>query len=121
MAIIDSGKLDELRELLAPEGEGAFERFLAVYLSSSERAVSDLRAAVAGADGAEVERRAHALKGSAGNVGAGRFADACRRLEESARQGRNDWDFAAAEEEYARVRAFLEPLARTARPQEAGR
>jgi HPt (histidine-containing phosphotransfer) domain-containing protein len=113
MTTIDAGRLDELREMLSEESDGTFERFLGVFLSSSEKGVRNLRAAVARSDGAEVERCAHALKGSSGNIGADRLADACRLLEDSARHGRaRDWDFAAVEKEYARVRADLEPLAR---------
>ena len=118
MAIIDSAKLDELRDLLSQEPDGAFGRFLDVLLASSEQGRKDLRAAVARGDAAAVELCAHALKGSAANVGADAFVDACRRMEESARQGRADWDLPAAEAEYARMRAALEPLAA---PQEAGR
>ena len=114
MKTIDPDKLDELREALSEESGGTFERFLVVYLSSSEKGVRGLRAAVLEADRAAVESCAHALKGSAGNVGADRFAEACRVMEDCARQGRmGDWDFAAVEAEYARVRADLEPLART--------
>jgi HPt (histidine-containing phosphotransfer) domain-containing protein len=111
---IESEKLDELREILSGEDDGAFERFLRVYLSSSERGLRDLHAAVAGSDAAVVERFAHLLKGSSGNVGADRLADACRLMETSARHGRKgDWNFSAVEAEFARVRAALEPLARS--------
>jgi HPt (histidine-containing phosphotransfer) domain-containing protein len=73
----DPSILNELREHI---GNEAIARVIALFKSDVARRVSLL----SGLPGGELSRAAHALKGSALEVGASALADAARDLEQSA-------------------------------------
>lgn len=65
-------------------GNGLVRQLVAVFLEHAPTRVSAARAAQASGDLPALARAAHALRGSAGNVGATTLAHAARRLEEAA-------------------------------------
>jgi two-component system sensor histidine kinase/response regulator len=66
--------------------EGGYQRMLAAFLSSHAQEADQLSAALAAGDLAAIKELAHSLKGSAGNIGAMRLADAATALDAALRQ-----------------------------------
>jgi HPt (histidine-containing phosphotransfer) domain-containing protein len=82
-----------------------------MFLDDSSSRLAALREAVEGGDAKSVERIAHTLKGSSGNMGAKRMAKICAELQNDGTSG--DLRRAAEllgrlEEEFGRVRPALE-------------
>ena len=108
---IDRSVLLGLREL---QGEGEpdiLKELIELFLEDAPNQVEALKEATEMGDAQSVERTAHTLKGSCGNLGAVRMAAICAELEVIRRSG----DLAPIltqisrlEEEYGRVRAALE-------------
>jgi HPt (histidine-containing phosphotransfer) domain-containing protein len=67
-------RLLALRDAVAKPGEDVLGDLLRLFERDSQTRLATLRAAVANADGEGRKNAAHALKGSAGNVGAKRVA-----------------------------------------------
>ncbi|GGJ77830.1 hypothetical protein GCM10010123_04870 [Pilimelia anulata] len=70
-----------------PEERALLDRLVASFAARAPAAVEELAAAVRAGDAAAVRDRAHALKGSAANLGAARLAALCADLEDRARAG----------------------------------
>jgi CheY-like chemotaxis protein/HPt (histidine-containing phosphotransfer) domain-containing protein len=110
-ATLDARALAGLREL-QQEGEPNFvEELVQLFLKDVPPQLAILREVVEGDDADSVERIAHTLKGSSGNMGAKRMAEICAQLQEAGASG----DLARApellrrlEEEFGRVRPALE-------------
>jgi PAS domain S-box-containing protein len=108
---IDRYVLDSLREL---QGEGEPDlvaEIAGLFLEDAPTRMRDLRKTFGDGDARGVERAAHAIKGSAGNMGATNMANICQELEEAGASG--DLSNAATlldrlESEFERVRAVLE-------------
>jgi len=108
---IDYSALDGLRDL---QGEGEPDilcELIELFLTDVPPQLVALREAVQSGDILSVERIAHTLKGSSGNMGAVRMAAICAELEEIGRSG----TFAGApvwisrlKEEFERVRVEFE-------------
>jgi PAS domain S-box-containing protein len=81
--VLDEAHLAEL-ESLGPE---VMADLVPVFLSDTQERLAEVRAAVRGGDAAGQASAAHALRGSAANMGGVRVALACRRLEETGRAG----------------------------------
>ena len=79
---IDSSQIDGLVD--AAGREGALE-ILDAFWRSTQSLLASLRAQLAAADAAEASRTAHALKGSALNVGATRLSRMARAIEDRCR------------------------------------
>lgn len=86
-----------------------------LFVGDAEPRLAALREAVGSGDAEGVEQAAHALKGSAGNMGARRMSEICAGLQDAGVSG----DLSGAEdlltrleEEYHRVRPALEELTR---------
>ncbi len=105
---LDRGVLAGLREL----GDQELLKELAeLFLGDAPARLEALRGAIEGGDAASVERVAHALKGSCGNMGATGMAATCAELEEAGRSGglaRAPMLMERLEAELGRVRAALE-------------
>jgi HPt (histidine-containing phosphotransfer) domain-containing protein len=71
---------DELRQL-AESDEGLVKEVLAVFLSDTADRIARLRAALERGDRVGVKHEAHAIKGSAGQVGAAEVSALCRDIE----------------------------------------
>ncbi|MFN3610435.1 Hpt domain-containing protein [Tepidimonas sp.] len=84
--LINSANLDELLSLLGDE----FRDITRLFVEQLEGELADLRAARAAQDWQALYRRAHALKGSSGNMGATALSESAARLERAARDGDAD-------------------------------
>jgi two-component system sensor histidine kinase/response regulator len=110
-APLDERALAGLREL-QQEGEPDFvKELIELFLSDVPPQLATLREAVRGNDAESVERIAHTLKGSSGNMGAKKMTALCAQLQEAGASR----DLAGApellerlEEEFGRVRPALE-------------
>jgi HPt (histidine-containing phosphotransfer) domain-containing protein len=71
---------EELRQL-AESDEDLVNEVLAVFQSDTTDRIRKLRAALDSGDRQQVRHQAHAVKGSAGQVGAAGVSELCRQLE----------------------------------------
>jgi len=78
--LLNSASLDELVTLLGDE----FREITQLFVDQLDDEVAQLQAARAGQDWRLLNRRAHALKGSSGNMGAMALAQAAAALEKAA-------------------------------------
>jgi HPt (histidine-containing phosphotransfer) domain-containing protein len=77
--------LPEELSLLAQLGDSDTVReVIAVFQSDTEIRIQKLRTAIAGADAVQARAEAHAIKGSAGQVGATHLSQICREIEAAA-------------------------------------
>jgi HPt (histidine-containing phosphotransfer) domain-containing protein len=82
-----------------------------MFFDDATSRLGELREAVGAGDAAGVERVAHTLKGSSGNMGAARMSAICAELQEVGASGdieRAPGLLGELEEEYGRVRPALE-------------
>ena len=88
------------------------ERMLLRLAEGQGPILDALRAAVAAGDNAEAARHAHAIAGSAGNLGADALRAASKALEQAAREGRTDLPtlLAVVEDRAAIVSSSIEAL-----------
>jgi two-component system, sensor histidine kinase and response regulator len=107
-APLDAAVLSGLREL----GDADLISELAdMFLDDAESRLAALREALQSGDASALERAAHTLKGSSGNMGATKMAAMCAELQEACASGdlgRAPFVLARLEEELARVRPALE-------------
>ncbi len=106
--LLDRSALRGLRELGGPE---FLIELAELFLENVPSQLEALRGAIEGDDASSVERMAHTLKGSSGNMGATRMATICAELEDAGHSG--DLSRAVAlveplEAEFGRVRPALE-------------
>jgi signal transduction histidine kinase/DNA-binding response OmpR family regulator/HPt (histidine-containing phosphotransfer) domain-containing protein len=87
-------------------GYDALRRMLIRFADGQARTVADLRAAVDAGDTTGAARHAHALAGSAGNLGADALREAAKALETAARGGQPDLDDLARRVEQAATVVF---------------
>jgi HPt (histidine-containing phosphotransfer) domain-containing protein len=84
---VDRAVLLGLREFQAPGEEDTVARLIALFLRETPARLADIRAALESGDPPALERAAHALKGSAGTLGAYALRDLCAQLEDLADSG----------------------------------
>jgi HPt (histidine-containing phosphotransfer) domain-containing protein len=84
---VDRAVLLGLREFQVPGEEDTVARLIALFLRETPARVADSRAALESGDAPSLERAAHALKGSAGTLGAYALRDLCAQLEDLADSG----------------------------------
>ncbi len=109
ISILDARQVADLMNL--DQGRGAvFAGFIRAFLAGAEGRLRQLRELAEAGEGRALADGAHALRGSAGNVGAARLAGVLERLEGAARRE----EFGVAREavaqldaEYALVRDAL--------------
>jgi two-component system sensor histidine kinase RpfC len=104
---INASKLHELEEL---GGEEFLADLLNQYVADTESLLTSLSAGVAAADAKAFRDAAHALRSSAGNVGADRLAEICQhlqRIEQREFEAKGGYHLKQLETELARVRAEL--------------
>jgi HPt (histidine-containing phosphotransfer) domain-containing protein len=85
-APLDPATLDMLRQLTRPGEPDVLREVLQLFQTDIAERLAALDAALSSGDLAGVARTAHTVKGSAGNIGARPLLDACRAVEDSARQ-----------------------------------
>jgi HPt (histidine-containing phosphotransfer) domain-containing protein len=93
--LMDWSRLEQFKEF-DDEERSMTREVIALFASDAPNRMEDIRAALAASDSAELSRAAHALKGSASNVGAEALSDACFVLEQSCLQGQ--WPADAAQQ-----------------------
>jgi two-component system, sensor histidine kinase len=77
--VLDLTKLDRLRNLHS--NENLVAKLIDVYLQHSQAQMTQLAAAVAVSDSAQISAISHSLKSASRNIGAIRFANLCQALE----------------------------------------
>ncbi len=80
-AVLDPPTLDRIRDLHRQGGPNLLTKLSALYLTSSNALIADIRTAVADGDADGIARGAHALKSSSASVGAFQLAELCSELE----------------------------------------
>ena len=95
--------LDRLSEITMGDPELETE-LIVTFLADTAQRISELAEVIASGDAGSVGRTAHALKGSAGNMGANSLQDIAHRLEEIGKSGNID----KAQPAYESLRAEAE-------------
>ncbi|MEC7118748.1 MAG: Hpt domain-containing protein [Pseudomonadota bacterium] len=83
-APINQSQLQELRELLDDE----FDSLLHTYLIDSQKRLQYVQDAFEQRDNSKGYEAAHSLKGASANLGAGRLAELCLKLQTECKSGR---------------------------------
>ena len=108
---MDSGVLDELRELGGSIGEAFLPGLVADFVSSTDPLLVELQEAIEHGDAPTIGRIAHSIKGSSAGLGGLRLALSCGRMESIATTGQRpcDWrDLLELHTEYDHMRRLLE-------------
>lgn len=111
--MLDPVVLESLRQLTAPGEPDVLAQVCQLFLEDAPARIETLRRAQAAGEAVGVQRAAHSLKGSAGNLGAKALLDVCRQLDDRARAGNlaGTADLVASlDVEYARVEAEIARL-----------
>lgn len=101
--------LDRLSEITMGDPDLESE-LIVTFLADTSQRISEMAAVIASGDATSLIRTAHAIKGSAGNMGAATLQEIARKLEQIAKSGGNDdmlptYDSLKAEAE--RVKEYL--------------
>jgi HPt (histidine-containing phosphotransfer) domain-containing protein len=80
-------ELEQINGLLDIAGVDGVKDILAAFWRSTDELSADLARSVEGGESGHAARTAHALKGSAANVGAMRLAEAAREVETLTKSG----------------------------------
>jgi HPt (histidine-containing phosphotransfer) domain-containing protein len=110
---IDRQVIKNLREL---GGQEMLSELAEMFLDDTRLGIDTLKGAVEEGDAQTIERTAHTLKGSSGNMGAHRMARVCAQLEEVGASGdlkRAPRLIVQLEEEFDRVRPVLAALSQS--------
>lgn len=81
---LDEGLFEELRDILDTE----FPTLVHTFIADSALRLAEIQSAFARGLADDVRKAAHSLKGASANLGLVRLAEACRQLEDAAREGR---------------------------------
>jgi two-component system, sensor histidine kinase and response regulator len=84
---VDRAVLLGLREYQLPGDEDIVAKLIGLFLRETPARLADIRTALESGDAPALERAAHALKSSAGTLGAYALSDPCAQLEELADSG----------------------------------
>ena len=111
--VLDPAVLESVRQLTPPGEPDVLKEVLQLFLDDVPARVERLRSAWQSGDAVAVQRAAHSLKGSAGNIGATDLLGVCRQLDELGRAG--DLSNAAPlvttlDAEFARVQSEIKSL-----------
>lgn len=111
--VLDPAVIETLRQLTPPGEPDVLDEILGLFLADVPGRIARLRAAWQDGDAGAVQRSAHSLKGSAGNIGATQLLAVCTQLDEHGRLG----DLAklpplveSLDAEYGRVEAEIQRL-----------
>ena len=113
--VLDPAVVESLRQLTPPGEPDVLAEVLRLFVDEVPRRVERLTAAWLAGNAVELQRAAHSLKGSSGNIGAHHMYEICKQLDERGKAA----DFNGARhlldslaEEYARVEAEIQLLLR---------
>ena len=85
--ILDLHVIEALRELGGEEEPELFQELVQMFLDDTPSRLEGLLSALEAGDATGLERTAHALKSSCGNLGAKRLAKLCFEIESAGRAG----------------------------------
>jgi HPt (histidine-containing phosphotransfer) domain-containing protein len=85
--VLDPAVIETLRQLTSPGEPDVLDEVLKIFLQEAPLRIERLRTFLAAGNIQEVQRAAHSLKGSAGNIGASRLHELCRQVDEKGRAG----------------------------------
>ena len=85
--VLDPDVVQSLRQLTPPGEPDVLVEILTVFLNEVPKRIVALRAAAVAGDALAMQRAAHSLKGSSGNIGARALHEVCRQLDDRARSG----------------------------------
>ncbi len=109
--VLDPEVIECLKELGGEDDPGLFAELVDMFLHDTPERLTALQTALASDDIKEIERVAHSMKSSCGNLGAMGLADLCFQIEMAGRNGTVD-DLKSlverSDDEYQRVRSALE-------------
>jgi HPt (histidine-containing phosphotransfer) domain-containing protein len=97
--VLDPAVVQSLKELGGEEEPELFAELVEMFLGDTPPRLASLVGAIQSADSQTLEKVAHALKSSCGNLGARRLAKLCQGIEAAGRAG----DVGAASELVART------------------
>ena len=111
--VLDPAVVESLRQLTPPGEPDVLKEVLQLFLDDVPGRIERLRAAWQAGSAVEVQRCAHSLKGSAGNIGASHLLAVCRQLDDRGKSG--DLSnlpglVASLDAEYDRVAAEIQQL-----------
>ncbi len=86
--VLDPDVIQGLRELDDPGAPSLLAELVEIFLNDAPARLAALEAALTSGDAQQLERVAHALKGSCGNLGAKSLAGVCQQIEQQGRAGR---------------------------------
>jgi HPt (histidine-containing phosphotransfer) domain-containing protein len=86
-SILDPTVIETLRQLSVPGEPDVLTEVLTLFLEEAPPRIEKLRNAWAAGDIKEVQRVAHSLKGSAGNIGATALFEVCKKIDAIGRPG----------------------------------
>ena len=116
--VLDPAVIESLRQLTPPGEPDVLKEVLQLFLEDVPGRIERLRTAWQAGNAVEVQRCAHSLKGSAGNIGASHLLAVCRLLDDHGKSG--DLSnlpglVASLDDEYARVAAEIQRLVEATR------
>ena len=85
--VLDPSVLAKLRQLTVPGEPDVLGEVLTLFLEEVPPRIARLRNAWASGNIEEMQRAAHSLKGSAGNIGAEALHEVCRQIDDKGRSG----------------------------------
>lgn len=87
MPALNPTRLNQIRELDSSGGDGLLNKILQAFLESAESNIRQLEQAILNCDADSLRQSAHALKSSAGNIGAEDLSAILKQLEADGRSG----------------------------------
>jgi HPt (histidine-containing phosphotransfer) domain-containing protein len=85
--VLDPEVVESLRQLTPPGEPDVLREIFTLFLDEVPKKIAALRAAMIAGDTVKVQRTAHSLKGSSGNIGARAMYDICTQLDDRAKAG----------------------------------
>jgi HPt (histidine-containing phosphotransfer) domain-containing protein len=84
--LLDQAKLESIRDLTEAEDDEDFlTSLIKMFFDRTPSLVQDIQQGISQSNGTVLERSAHSLKGTAGNIGAYPLMRVCEQLEERGR------------------------------------
>ena len=115
-AVLDPSVVASLRQLTPPGEPDVLVEILTVFVTDVPRRIDQLKASWREGKAADVQRAAHSLKGSSGNIGADALYEVCRQIDERTKGGdlRIDELIGALDREYGQVEIAIKRLLQSA-------
>ena len=83
--VLDPDVVESLRQLTPPGEPDVLTEIFNLFLDEVPKRIDALRSAMLSGDAVKVQRTAHSLKGSSGNIGARAMHEVCRQIDERAK------------------------------------